>query len=396
MASEIQKEPSGLEVQSLDEVLHLAKLEDSQVFSDPNDFSGSGEAVLLQDIAPGPMDSNNLTCDIPDQVEDSEDDGTVRKGKNSGGHCQQKKRFACAVCGKSLSSKKSLQSHERTHTQEKPFACRICGKSFAHSSNLSRHKLIHTGEKPFACRICGKSSGHLSCHKLTHTGEKPFACRICGKSFARKGDLSTHKLTHTGEKPYACRFCGKSFAQSRYLSTHKSTHTGEKPFAFRICGKSFAQGKNLSRHKTLFLDPWTMITKHATYLIGLRSVRTTALSEMERIQVIANRRNALLALYAANLSKAKRAFGLTSALTQERKPSLAGFSQADTHWGETLCLQDLWKSIRTEYPFVHAFVDAYWRETLCLQDLWRIIRTELPFIQPQADTHWGETLCLQD
>ncbi|CAG0897402.1 unnamed protein product [Cyprideis torosa] len=176
MESESQKESSALEGQSLDEVFHFTKVEDSEVSCDPNDFSGSTEAIKLedseascdsndfpgsrevmplQDVLPGSMESNKQTCDVPDQIEVREDDGRVKKGKNSAGFCQQKKLFTCAVCGKSLSSKQNLQFHELTHTGEKPFACRICGKSFKRSSNLSAHKLTHTGEKPFACRILG-------------------------------------------------------------------------------------------------------------------------------------------------------------------------------------------------------------------------------------------------
>ncbi|CAG0903607.1 unnamed protein product, partial [Cyprideis torosa] len=90
MTSEIQKEPSALEAQSPDELFHSTKLEDSDVLSVPNDFLGSGNTVPLRDDTHISMDNNNQTFDV------SEDDGTVRKGKNSGGHCQEKKRFTCA------------------------------------------------------------------------------------------------------------------------------------------------------------------------------------------------------------------------------------------------------------------------------------------------------------
>ncbi|CAG0894468.1 unnamed protein product, partial [Cyprideis torosa] len=69
MASEVQKEPSGLEVQSLDEVYHMTKSEDFEVPNHPNDFSGSGETVPLQDVIPESMDNGNQTCDVPDQIE---------------------------------------------------------------------------------------------------------------------------------------------------------------------------------------------------------------------------------------------------------------------------------------------------------------------------------------
>ncbi|CAG0899407.1 unnamed protein product [Cyprideis torosa] len=105
------------------------------------------------------------------------------------------------------------------------------------------------------------------------------------------------------------------------------------------------------------LDPWTIITKLTTHLIRLRSVRTTAQSETERIQEV-TRRSALPALYAANLCQASRAFNFTSSLTPERNP-------------------DLWKIIRIEQPYIQPQVDTY-----CLQDLWGIIRAQQQFIQP--------------
>ncbi|CAG0882120.1 unnamed protein product [Cyprideis torosa] len=252
MASEIHKEHSALEIQSPDELFQFTKLDDSELSGDPNDFSGSGGTLPLPDVTAVSMANNNQTDGAPDQIDTSEDEGTRRRGKNSRGHRQKKKRFTCAVCSKSLSSKQMLQYHELTPTGEKRFACRICGNVFARTSGLRQHELIHSVEKPFACRICGKSfaqRSHLSSHELTHTGEKPFACMICGKSFARRDLLRQHELIHNGKRQFACRICGKSFAQRSHLSCHKLTHTGEKPFACKICGKSFARGSSISSHQ---------------------------------------------------------------------------------------------------------------------------------------------------
>ncbi|CAG0904262.1 unnamed protein product [Cyprideis torosa] len=216
MASEIQKEPSALEGSFLDEVSHFTKFEDSEVPSDPNGFHGSGENVPLHDDIPGSMDNDNQTCDVPDQIKVSEDDGTVRKGKNSKGHCQQKKRFTCAVCGKSLSRKQSLQSHELTHTGEKPFGCRICGKSFADRSTLRSHKLTHTGEKLF--------SSHLSSHKLTHEKGNRFHCSVCGKGFRSKEGFQGHTRKHSEEEQSVCALCGEPFRLVEDLEKHLKWH----------------------------------------------------------------------------------------------------------------------------------------------------------------------------
>ncbi|CAG0899411.1 unnamed protein product [Cyprideis torosa] len=69
MDSQIQKEPSGLEVQSLDQVSHFTKSEDFEVPNHPNDFSGLGETLPLKDVIPGSKNNGNQTCEVPDQIE---------------------------------------------------------------------------------------------------------------------------------------------------------------------------------------------------------------------------------------------------------------------------------------------------------------------------------------
>ncbi|CAG0899951.1 unnamed protein product [Cyprideis torosa] len=219
MASEIQKEPSALEAQSLDEVFHSTKLEDSDVLSVPNAFSGSGNAVPLQDVSPISMDNNNQTCDV------TEDDGTVRKRKNSGGHCQQKKRFTCAVCGKSLSSKKSLQ---------------ICGKSFARNHHLSAHKLTHAGEKPFDCRICGKtfrSKTGLRCHEKKHSEGNQSVCALCGEPFRLVDDLEKHLKWHI-----------QGFRSKNGFRYHEKKHSEGNPSVCALCGELFRLVDDLEKH----------------------------------------------------------------------------------------------------------------------------------------------------
>ncbi|CAG0898814.1 unnamed protein product [Cyprideis torosa] len=98
------------------------------------------------------MDNKNQTSVASDQIEVSGDEGTVRKGKNSRGHCKQKKRFTCGVCGKSLSTKRNLQSHEFTHTLDKPFACNTY--AFRSKSGLHYHQKKHSEGIQSVCALC--------------------------------------------------------------------------------------------------------------------------------------------------------------------------------------------------------------------------------------------------
>ncbi|XP_048063071.1 uncharacterized protein LOC125278191 [Megalobrama amblycephala] len=161
------------------------------------------------------------------------------------------KSTTCTQCGKSFTTKYSVDRHMRVHTGEKPFTCDQCGKSFANKRNLDRHMRVHTGEKPFTCDQCEKSFTqkiHLKRHMLIHTGEKPFNCVQCGKSFTNKHHLEIHMRVHTGEKLFTCDQCEKRFSRKQSLVRHMIVHTGEKPFTCDQCGKTFIGSSDLKRH----------------------------------------------------------------------------------------------------------------------------------------------------
>jgi hypothetical protein len=137
----------------------------------------------------------------------------------------------CAICGKTVSNKSNLKTHEITHTGAKPFQCHECHKFFSKKSNLRTHQLTHTGNKAFECQECGKFFAlktNLKAHEKTHTDNKDFECHECQKFFTTKSSLRTHKKTHTNSKNFKCNECDKSFYQKAHLKTHTHTHLAKK------------------------------------------------------------------------------------------------------------------------------------------------------------------------
>jgi len=127
----------------------------------------------------------------------------------------------CNVCGKTLSSRYSLNSHLRIHTNELPFKCGTCDKRYATQTGLEYHiRSAHTGERPFKCETCKVtfySKSHLNRHRKTHLSEKPYVCIFCGKDIV---NLRIHLLRHIGERHLPCDHCSKEF----HTSVEKKQH----------------------------------------------------------------------------------------------------------------------------------------------------------------------------
>jgi len=130
--------------------------------------------------------------------------------------------------------------------------CIICGKTFSSRQTLNIHLWIHTNELPFKCGPCDKRYGHqcnLDYHiRSAHTGERPFKCENCGATFYSNSDLKSHRYIHLSVKPHSCQFCGKGFIRAAVLRSHLLRHIEERHFPCDHCFKEFYDSTGKKRH----------------------------------------------------------------------------------------------------------------------------------------------------
>ncbi|XP_026210907.1 zinc finger protein 62 homolog [Anabas testudineus] len=158
--------------------------------------------------------------------------------------------YQCYLCNKSFSLTHHLVNHAfRMHSKDAGVLCAVCGKTLESSDSLNTHLKSHKSSK--CCHVCGKlykSTTSLTDHMASHAGVKLHRCHVCGKECSRKGDLKIHMRIHTGEKPFCCSYCRKSFTHSGHLKKHMRSHTGERPHRCEICGRGFLQSTHLKYH----------------------------------------------------------------------------------------------------------------------------------------------------
>ncbi|CAG0903266.1 unnamed protein product, partial [Cyprideis torosa] len=69
MNAEVEKEPSGVEIQGADYGFALPKFDGMEVLADHHEFAESGETAAPTDTVPGYTENDNQTGDASDQIE---------------------------------------------------------------------------------------------------------------------------------------------------------------------------------------------------------------------------------------------------------------------------------------------------------------------------------------
>ena len=129
------------------------------------------------------------------------------------------KQFSCAHCDSKFSRKSSLMRHyEKFHSNDQTpeQSCDYCGEKFATLRLVQKHKRQY--HKRFECARCMKSFStriYLSVHSRTSV-----QCGLCDLVFCNNTLLKSHSdSAHEGDE-YKCDICEKKFASKFGLTSH--------------------------------------------------------------------------------------------------------------------------------------------------------------------------------
>lgn len=178
-------------------------------------------------------------------------------------------RLECPICFRTLSQRKILKLHIRSHVGKNLMHCTVCNRGFAKGSNLTRHMLLHrsvdTDEEDRILRTAHLNDGRYSCtycgkiiidrqtfklHIRQHISKAFFPCNLCNREFQDNIELQKHLIEHNNvlqiEKVNdKTQGDGEEIRWDQSESHRKIIENASKEFSCDVCKKVFNRKDNL-------------------------------------------------------------------------------------------------------------------------------------------------------
>lgn len=137
-------------------------------------------------------------------------------------------RLQCPICPRTLSHRKILRLHIRSHLGKNLLHCKICNRGFAKGSNLNRHMLLH-------CKIDSKEENQILSAATQNNG--CFSCPYCAKTLIDRQTFRLHIRLHISKGLVRCDICNRGFEDDDELQKHMSCHGNQ--FSCSYCDQIF-------------------------------------------------------------------------------------------------------------------------------------------------------------
>lgn len=107
----------------------------------------------------------------------------------------EKKRYQCGICKKTVNSRAALKRHKMlVHEKKRDFLCSQCPSAFGERSNLMRHiAKFHSTEQFVDKSGVDEEEARIDRNEIQSDNNEPFHCKFCSKVFGTKWGLQAHQ-----------------------------------------------------------------------------------------------------------------------------------------------------------------------------------------------------------